>query len=152
MEPTSNGYFNFHQFIKAHHPEDSSSLKKKCQSPIPMTPSSHHWLLLTHSIPPREYWKITLKGYSRGSSKTIFRVSVLHQSTLATRLIQYSLHSSRPVLSFIHHGKFIQPSLFPNLTRYKLHQEVNKGSRIQYRPAVSLKKSRSQVFTYTSLH
>ncbi|MBW0555126.1 hypothetical protein O181_094841 [Austropuccinia psidii MF-1] len=49
----------FHKVIKARHPEDSSRLKKKCQSQIPMTPSSHHWLFLTQSIPPREYWNFT---------------------------------------------------------------------------------------------
>ncbi|MBW0543965.1 hypothetical protein O181_083680 [Austropuccinia psidii MF-1] len=32
------------QVIQAsHHPEDSSRLKDKCQSQIPMTPSSNHW-------------------------------------------------------------------------------------------------------------
>ncbi|MBW0485906.1 hypothetical protein O181_025621 [Austropuccinia psidii MF-1] len=40
---------------------------------------------------------------------------------------------------FIHHGKIIQPSSFPNLARYTLHQAVNTVSRIHYRPAVSLK-------------
>ncbi|MBW0559150.1 hypothetical protein O181_098865 [Austropuccinia psidii MF-1] len=35
----------FHQVIKAsHHPEDSSGLKDKCQSQVPMTQSSNHWL------------------------------------------------------------------------------------------------------------
>ncbi|MBW0514193.1 hypothetical protein O181_053908 [Austropuccinia psidii MF-1] len=34
----------FHQVIKEHHPEYSSRLKEKCQSHIPMTPSSNHWL------------------------------------------------------------------------------------------------------------
>ncbi|MBW0559591.1 hypothetical protein O181_099306 [Austropuccinia psidii MF-1] len=34
----------FHLVIKACHPEDSSRLKEKCQSQIPMKPSSNHWL------------------------------------------------------------------------------------------------------------
>ncbi|MBW0496874.1 hypothetical protein O181_036589 [Austropuccinia psidii MF-1] len=34
----------FDQVIKEHHPEDSSRLKEKCQSQVPMTPSSNHWL------------------------------------------------------------------------------------------------------------
>ncbi|MBW0554056.1 hypothetical protein O181_093771 [Austropuccinia psidii MF-1] len=34
----------FHQVIKSHHPEDSLRLKDKCQSQIPMTPSSNNWL------------------------------------------------------------------------------------------------------------
>ncbi|MBW0588292.1 hypothetical protein O181_128007 [Austropuccinia psidii MF-1] len=33
--------------------------------------------------------------------------------------------------SFINHGKIIQPSSFPNLARYTLHQSVNTASRIQ---------------------
>ncbi|MBW0556094.1 hypothetical protein O181_095809 [Austropuccinia psidii MF-1] len=33
-----------HQVIKARHPEDSSRLKEKCQSQIPMTPSRNNWL------------------------------------------------------------------------------------------------------------
>ncbi|MBW0510150.1 hypothetical protein O181_049865 [Austropuccinia psidii MF-1] len=34
----------FHQVIKALcHPGNSSRLKEKCQSQIPMTPSSNHW-------------------------------------------------------------------------------------------------------------
>ncbi|MBW0523132.1 hypothetical protein O181_062847 [Austropuccinia psidii MF-1] len=116
-----------------------------------MTPSSHHWLFLTHSISPREYWQLTPKGYSRGSSKTTCQVPVLYKSTLATTFIQYSLDSSRPVLSFIHHGTLIKPSSFPNVERYKLHQAVNKASRIQYRPAFSPKESSSEPFTYNSL-
>ncbi|MBW0593357.1 hypothetical protein O181_133072 [Austropuccinia psidii MF-1] len=53
--------------------------------------------------------------------------------------------------SFLHHGKIIQPSSFPNLARYTLHQAVNTVSRIQYRPAVRLKESSSQHLTYTRL-
>ncbi|MBW0470024.1 hypothetical protein O181_009739 [Austropuccinia psidii MF-1] len=34
----------FHQGIKAHHPKDLSRIKEKCQSQIPMTPSTNHWL------------------------------------------------------------------------------------------------------------
>ncbi|MBW0567244.1 hypothetical protein O181_106959 [Austropuccinia psidii MF-1] len=34
----------FPQVIKEHHPEDSSRLKDKCQSQIPMKPSNNHWL------------------------------------------------------------------------------------------------------------
>ncbi|MBW0488074.1 hypothetical protein O181_027789 [Austropuccinia psidii MF-1] len=36
----------FHQVIKpSHPPEDSSRLKDKCQSQVPMTPSRNNWLL-----------------------------------------------------------------------------------------------------------
>ncbi|MBW0507418.1 hypothetical protein O181_047133 [Austropuccinia psidii MF-1] len=34
----------FHQVIKSHHPEDSSRLKEKYQSQIPIIPSSNHLL------------------------------------------------------------------------------------------------------------
>ncbi|MBW0481556.1 hypothetical protein O181_021271 [Austropuccinia psidii MF-1] len=88
-------------------------------------------VILTHPIPTREYWKFILKGYSRGSSKTIFQGSMLHQYTLLTTFIQYNLDSSGPVFSIIHHGDLTQPSSFPNLERCKIHQAVNKASRIQ---------------------
>ncbi|MBW0493077.1 hypothetical protein O181_032792 [Austropuccinia psidii MF-1] len=152
MAPTSNGYFNIPQ---GHQGITSSRvfIKAKGQVSIPNTNESikQSLVILMHIIPPREYWQFILKGDSRGSSKTIFQVSVLHQSTLATTFIQYSLDASRPVFSFIHHGKFIQPSSFPNFARYTLHEAVNKASRIKYRPAVSLKESSSQPFAYTSL-
>ncbi|MBW0551097.1 hypothetical protein O181_090812 [Austropuccinia psidii MF-1] len=140
-----------YQLIKALHPEDLSQLKRKVSISNTNDTIKQSLGILSHSIPPREYWQLILKGYSRGSSKTIFQVLVLHQSTLATTFIQYSLDSSRPVFPFIHHGKFIKPSSFPNLARYTLHQAVNTASRIQYRPAVSLKESSSKLFTYKSL-
>ncbi|MBW0479569.1 hypothetical protein O181_019284 [Austropuccinia psidii MF-1] len=37
----------------------------------------------------------------------------------------------------IHYRNSIQPSSFPNLARYTLHQAVNTASRIQYRPAIN---------------
>ncbi|MBW0474217.1 hypothetical protein O181_013932 [Austropuccinia psidii MF-1] len=151
MAQILNGYLNFssvHQgtssrgFIKAQKKVSISNTNDAIKQSL---------VILIHSIPSSEYWQFIFKGYSRGSSKTTFQGSVLHQSNLATTFIQYSLDSSRPVFSIIHHGNFIQTSSFPNLERYTLHQEVNTASRIQYRPAVSLKKSRSQPFTYTSL-
>ncbi|MBW0559317.1 hypothetical protein O181_099032 [Austropuccinia psidii MF-1] len=141
----------FHQFIKASHTEDSSRLKRKVSVSNTNDAIKQSLVILTHKIPPREYWQFFLKGYSRSSYKRICQVSVLHQSTLATTFIQYSLDSSRPVFPFIHHGKSIQPSSFPNLARYTLHQAANKASGIQYRPAVSLEESSSQFFPYTSL-
>ncbi|MBW0527224.1 hypothetical protein O181_066939 [Austropuccinia psidii MF-1] len=89
----------FHKVIKeSHHPEDFikaqgqvslSNINDAIKQPLP---------ILIHSTPPMEYWQFILKGYSRGSSKTICHVSRLHKSTLATIFIQYSLGSSRPVL------------------------------------------------------
>ncbi|MBW0541071.1 hypothetical protein O181_080786 [Austropuccinia psidii MF-1] len=107
--------------------------------------------ILTHSIPPREYWIYILKGYSRDSSKTTCYVSMLPQSNLATPSI--SIHSGfiKTCISIIHHGKIIQHSSLPNLARYKLHQTINTASSIQYRTTASLKESSSQCFTHTSL-
>ncbi|MBW0495034.1 hypothetical protein O181_034749 [Austropuccinia psidii MF-1] len=68
------------------------------------------------------------------------------RNSFSTVLIHQDLY-----FSFIHNGKIIQCSSFPNLARYTLHQAVNTASRIQYRPAVSLKDSSSQIFTSTSL-
>ncbi|MBW0524271.1 hypothetical protein O181_063986 [Austropuccinia psidii MF-1] len=108
-------------------------------------------VILIHIIHPREYWKYILKGYSRGSSKTIYQVSVLHQSTLATRFIQYSLASSRPVFHSYTMGISFNPVHFSIWKGIHFIKQPNTASRIQYRPAVSLKESRSQIFTYTSL-
>ncbi|MBW0533309.1 hypothetical protein O181_073024 [Austropuccinia psidii MF-1] len=106
---------------------------------------------LTHSIPPREKWLFILKGYSRGSSKTMLQGSMLHQSNLETQFIQFSLNSSRPVFSIHTPWEDHSPQFISQSARYTLHQAVNTASRIQYRPAVSLKESGSQPFTYTSL-
>ncbi|MBW0591576.1 hypothetical protein O181_131291 [Austropuccinia psidii MF-1] len=106
---------------------------------------------LIHSIPPREYWQYILKGYSQGSSEQFFQGSVLHQNTLETTLISIQSGFIKTCISIIHYGEIIQPSSFPNLARYTLPQAVNPASRILYRPAVSVKESSSQLFTYTSL-
>ncbi|MBW0541838.1 hypothetical protein O181_081553 [Austropuccinia psidii MF-1] len=107
--------------------------------------------ILTNSIPPREYWQNTLKGYSRGSSKTSFQVSMLHQSYLATTFISLQSGFIKTCISIIHHGKIIQHSSSPNLESYTLHQTINTASSIQYRTTASLKESSPQLFTYTSL-
>ncbi|MBW0500107.1 hypothetical protein O181_039822 [Austropuccinia psidii MF-1] len=104
-----------------------------------------------HNIPPKKYWKHTLKGYSRGSSKTSWQVSMLYQSYLETTFISIKSGFIKTCISIIHHGKIIQHSLFPNLARYTLYQTINTASSIQYRPAASLKESSSQRFTYTSV-
>ncbi|MBW0481910.1 hypothetical protein O181_021625 [Austropuccinia psidii MF-1] len=108
------GTLGYCPVIKAGHPEDSSRLKKKCVNlKLPVKPSSHHWLFLTHSIPPTDYWQLILKGYSSGSSKTIFQVSVLNKSTLATTSIQYSLDSSRTVFHSYTMGTSFNPVHLP---------------------------------------
>ncbi|MBW0513762.1 hypothetical protein O181_053477 [Austropuccinia psidii MF-1] len=65
-----------------------------------------------HSIAPGQYGQLILRGYSRSSSKTIVQFSMLHQSTLATKFIQYGLYSSRPVFPIIHHGRSFNPVQF----------------------------------------
>ncbi|MBW0546492.1 hypothetical protein O181_086207 [Austropuccinia psidii MF-1] len=103
------------------------------------------------SITPREYEKSILKGYSRVNFKTDCQVSMLHQSTLETTLSSIQSCFIKTCISTIHPEKIIQLSYFPNLARYTLHQASNTASRIQYRPAFSLKESRSQPSIYTSL-
>ncbi|MBW0471236.1 hypothetical protein O181_010951 [Austropuccinia psidii MF-1] len=97
-------------------------------------------VILTHSIPLREYWLFILKGYSRGRSKKMCQGSMLHQSSLATTVILIQYGFIKTHISIIHHGKIIQHSSFPNMTRYTLHQTINTASSIQYRPAASLKE------------
>ncbi|MBW0492424.1 hypothetical protein O181_032139 [Austropuccinia psidii MF-1] len=135
MVPISNGFFSFssgHQgtssrgFIKA---------QKKGEISTTNYLSKKSLVILIHSIPPREYLQFILKGYSRGSSKTIFQGSVLPQSTLEATFIQYSMDSSRTLFQSYTMGGFIQPCLCPNLARYTLHQAVDTTSRIQQRPA-----------------
>ncbi|MBW0560609.1 hypothetical protein O181_100324 [Austropuccinia psidii MF-1] len=101
---------------------------------------------------PKGILEVHSQGIQRCSFRTIFQVSMLHQSKLATKSIKYSLDSSRPVFSIIHHTKIIKPSSIPILRRYTLHKTINTASRIKYRSAASLKESISQPFTYTSLH
>ncbi|MBW0558436.1 hypothetical protein O181_098151 [Austropuccinia psidii MF-1] len=107
--------------------------------------------IIIHSIPPREYWRYILKGYSRGSSKTSCQVSMLHQSSLETTFTSIQFGLIKTCISIIHHEKIIQHSSFPNLAKYILHQTIDTASSMQYRPAASLKESSSQPFTYTSL-
>ncbi|MBW0461691.1 hypothetical protein O181_001406 [Austropuccinia psidii MF-1] len=97
-------------------------------------------VILIHSIPPREYWQYILKGYSRGSSKTICQGSVLHQSTLATTSIQYSLDSSGPVSHSYNIRSSFNPVHFSIWKGIHFIKKSNTALRIQYRPAVSLKE------------
>ncbi|MBW0551765.1 hypothetical protein O181_091480 [Austropuccinia psidii MF-1] len=108
-------------------------------------------VILTHSIPPREYWLFILKDIKEAVPKEFVKGQCStnppwQPNSFSTVLIHQDLY-----FSIIHHGKIIQPGSFPNLARYTLHQAVNTASRIQYRPAVSLKESSSQPFPYTSL-
>ncbi|MBW0539989.1 hypothetical protein O181_079704 [Austropuccinia psidii MF-1] len=145
MEPISNGYFNFssgHQgtssrgFINAQIKVSISNTNEAIKKSL---------VILIHSIPPREYWQFILKGYSRGSSKTIFQVSVLHQSNLATTFIEYSLDSSRPVFSFIHTSwEDHSTQSISQFGKVYIPPTINTASSIQYRPASSLKESSSQ--------
>ncbi|MBW0479570.1 hypothetical protein O181_019285 [Austropuccinia psidii MF-1] len=140
----------FHQVIKEHYLEDSSRLKEKCQSQIPMRPSGNHFY--SHSqysskaileVPPQGIFK-------RQSQTNLPRVST-PSSHLGNHIHSIQSGFIKTCILIINHGSSIQHSSFLNLARYTLHQAVNTASRIQYRPAVSLKESSSQLFTYTSL-
>ncbi|MBW0571818.1 hypothetical protein O181_111533 [Austropuccinia psidii MF-1] len=143
MAAISNGYFNL---STGHQGSRASVIISNTNDAIKQS-----MVILTHSIPPREYWLFILKRYSIGSSKTSFQVSMLHQSNLATTFIPIQSGFIKTCISIIHHGKIIQHSSFPNLARYTLHQTINTASSIQYRTTASLKESSSQPFTYTSL-
>ncbi|MBW0512409.1 hypothetical protein O181_052124 [Austropuccinia psidii MF-1] len=65
---------------------------------------------------------------------------MLHQYTLASTLIHYTLDSSIPLSSIIHHWKIIQPSSILILARYTFHKAINTASRIQYRSSASQKE------------
>ncbi|MBW0506722.1 hypothetical protein O181_046437 [Austropuccinia psidii MF-1] len=116
-----------------------------------MTPSRSHWVFSFTVLLQRNTGSSFSLDTQEEVPKTIFQVSMLHQSTLATTFIQYSMDSSRPVFSIIHHGKIIQPSSTLIWARYTFHQTINAASSIQYRPASTLKESIYQPFTYTSL-
>ncbi|MBW0507087.1 hypothetical protein O181_046802 [Austropuccinia psidii MF-1] len=138
-------------FSSGHQGSMSSRGFIKAQGPVSVSNTNdvikQSLAILIHSISPREYWQYILKGYSRGSSKTMCQVSMLHQSSLETILISIQSEFIKTCISIIHNRKIIKDSSFPNLARYTLHKAVNTASRIQYRPAVSLKDSSSQCFT-----
>ncbi|MBW0465732.1 hypothetical protein O181_005447 [Austropuccinia psidii MF-1] len=141
----------FYQVIKeSHHPEDSSRLKDKCQTQVPMIPSSNHWLFSftvflqgnTVSSFSKDIQEAVPKQFSKGQCSI---------NSLGNHIHSIQSGFIKTCISTIHHGNFIPPSSFPNLARYKLHQGFHKASRIQYRPAVSLKESISQLLTFTNL-
>ncbi|MBW0467137.1 hypothetical protein O181_006852 [Austropuccinia psidii MF-1] len=118
---------------------------------MPMTPSSNQWLFSLTVFLQRN----TGCSFSRDIQEAVPKQFVKGQfstnppwkpNSFSTALIHQELY-----FPFIHLGKIIQPSSFPNLARYTLHQAVSTVSRIQYRTAASLKESSSQRFTYTSL-
>ncbi|MBW0496524.1 hypothetical protein O181_036239 [Austropuccinia psidii MF-1] len=102
----------FHKVIKASgHPEESPSLKDRCHSQISMTPSGNHCIFS---------FAVFLQGNTGSSfsrdiqegSKTIWQASILHQSTLATTVIQYSLDTSSPVFQSYTIGRSFNPLHF----------------------------------------
>ncbi|MBW0493696.1 hypothetical protein O181_033411 [Austropuccinia psidii MF-1] len=152
MAPKSNGYF---KLSSGHQGTSSRGLikaqKEKCQSQ-----DTNDTIKPSLVISNSQYFP---KGILAVHSQEIFKRKLQNKlSSVSAPSIHLAshIHSIQSVfiktcISFIPHGNFIQPSSFPNLERYKLHQAVNTASRIQYRPAVSLKESSSQLFTYTSL-
>ncbi|MBW0566224.1 hypothetical protein O181_105939 [Austropuccinia psidii MF-1] len=145
MAPISNGYFNFssgHQgtssrgFIKA----QKKSVNLKYQ-------------LLHQEIIGYSHSQYSSKGILAFNSQGIFKRNLQNNFP---RVSAPSIHLGNHIHSidsgFIKNCIFKHtPWEFPNLERYILHQAVNTAPRIQYRPAVSLKESSSQLFTYTTL-
>ena len=133
------------------HPEDPSRLKCRCNFSKTNDAIRNSLVILTSSIPSKGILSVHSQGVFKRKFQRSCQVSMLHQANLATTFISIQSGFIKTFISIIHHGKIIQHSSFPNLARYTLHQAVNTASRIQYRPAVSLKESSSQLFTYTSL-
>ncbi|MBW0475977.1 hypothetical protein O181_015692 [Austropuccinia psidii MF-1] len=151
MAPISNGYFNFSSVHQGSHPEDLTSPKRKVSISLPMRPSSNHWLF-SFTVFLQGNTDISFsRDIQEAFPKQFTKVQCSINPAWKPHSFQYSLNPSRPVFSLIHHGNSIQPSSFPNLQRYTLHQAANTATRAEYRPAVSLKESSSQHFTYTSL-
>ncbi|MBW0554141.1 hypothetical protein O181_093856 [Austropuccinia psidii MF-1] len=147
MAPKSNGYFTLSLGHQGTSSRQLTRLNKKIFNlKIPMTPSSHHWLFLTHSIPPRQYWKLILRGYSRGRSKNNLSSVSAPSIHLGNHIHSIQSGFINNGTSFIHHGNFIQPSSFTNLARHTLHQAVNTALRIQYKP------SRNSIIYYYFLY
>ncbi|MBW0501528.1 hypothetical protein O181_041243 [Austropuccinia psidii MF-1] len=139
------------QFIKACHLEDSSRFKRK------VSISSNNDAIKPSLV--NSHSQYSSKGILEVHSKAIFKRKFQNNfSSVSAPSIHLGnhIHSIQSgfikiCISFLHHGNFTQPSSFPDLARCTLPQYVNTASRIQYRPAVSLKDSSSQLFTYTSL-
>ncbi|MBW0490306.1 hypothetical protein O181_030021 [Austropuccinia psidii MF-1] len=119
------GVSAFHWVIKSHHPEDSSRLREKCQSQIPMTPSSNHQLFS---------FKVFLQGNTSNSFSRDIQESVPKQFVKSVNSPSIHLgnqdHSIQSGLietciSIVHHGEIIQHNSFLNLSRYTFHQTIN---------------------------
>ncbi|MBW0474846.1 hypothetical protein O181_014561 [Austropuccinia psidii MF-1] len=140
MAPISNGYFN----IPSGHPQDSSRLKDKFQSQILMTPSSNHWSFS---------FTVFLQGNTGSSFSRDFQGAVPKQFAKGQCSINPPWQQNSLNMVWIHQD------LYFNHTPWEYHStqfisqlgKVYTSSRSQYRPAVNLKESSSQHFTYTSL-
>ncbi|MBW0563963.1 hypothetical protein O181_103678 [Austropuccinia psidii MF-1] len=106
---------------------------------IPMMPSSNHWLFSFTVFP-----KGILELHSQGIFKRQFQNNLSRVNAPSIHLGNHihSIHSgfTKTCISFIQHGKIIQPSSFLNLARYTFHQTINTASSTQYRSAASLKE------------
>ncbi|MBW0509396.1 hypothetical protein O181_049111 [Austropuccinia psidii MF-1] len=132
MAPKSNGYFGL---SSGHQGTSSRGLikaqKEKCQSQTTIDAIKPSFVI-SHS-------QYSSKGIlaipSQGIFKRKFQNSLSSVSALTINLgnhthsIEYGLINN--FISFKNHENFIQPSSFPNLERYTLHQGVNPASRIQ---------------------
>ncbi|MBW0584048.1 hypothetical protein O181_123763 [Austropuccinia psidii MF-1] len=114
----------FHQVIKAHHPEDSSRLKEKCQSQIPMTLSRNHWLF-------------SFTVFLQGNTGSSFSRTIQEEAPNQFSKGQFSInppwqpHSFNTVwihqdLYFYHTPwEFHSNQFISKLARYTLHRAVN---------------------------
>ncbi|MBW0559682.1 hypothetical protein O181_099397 [Austropuccinia psidii MF-1] len=94
--------------------------------------------ILINSIPPRQYWKFILKGYSRGSSNKVCQLSMLHKSTLATTFIQYMLDSSRPTFQSYTMGRLSNPVQFPIWKGFQTTSQARAQAIFPTTPRASL--------------
>ncbi|MBW0562340.1 hypothetical protein O181_102055 [Austropuccinia psidii MF-1] len=114
MAEIQTGYFNFssgHQGITS----SRGFIKGQGKVSISKTNDVNKQLLviLIHSIPPRAYWKFTLKGYSRGSSKQFVKGQCSINLPWQAHSFQYSLDSPRPLFQSYIMGKSFNTVYFP---------------------------------------
>ncbi|MBW0465304.1 hypothetical protein O181_005019 [Austropuccinia psidii MF-1] len=104
----------FIQVIKeAHHPEDSSSLKARCQSQVPMTSSSNCWLFLFTISLQGNTGNILSRDIQEAAPKPVVKCQCFNNPTWQPNSFQYSLDSSRPVFQSYIMGKSFNTVHFP---------------------------------------
>ncbi|MBW0470947.1 hypothetical protein O181_010662 [Austropuccinia psidii MF-1] len=151
MAPISNGYFHF---SSDHQGKSSRGLIKAQGQVSKIKHQLHHQAIIGYShsqYSPKGILAVHFKGiFKRKFQKNLSMVNApsIH---LGNHIHSMQSGFAKTCISFIKHGKIIQPSSFLNLARCIFHQTINTASGTQYRSAANLKKSSSQPFTYTSL-